>query len=365
MKIECVQTKLADALRKTERIAGKHASLPILSSVLLEAKDGILLVKSTNLELGIEISLPVKVEKEGVVAISAQSLASYVSSLRGKSITLESEDKTLLVASEKQHATFNTFDHSEFPTIPRIKGTSVHFSAEKLRAGIKSVVYSASVSSVKPELSSVYISGTDDNNLVFVATDSFRLAEKKLSEKEAHSVEPVLVPQKNVLEIERILEGVDGEVEMIFGDNQIAIVDNSFYITSRIVDGVFPDYAKIIPEGYSTKVTVLKQDLIDAFKVSTIFSGKTNQVTFDIDPEKNLMILETRSSEVGENKAELDVTAEGEPLSVNFNYRYITDSFQAIPEESVELLFNGVSRPLVVRGVGSKDFTYIVMPMNK
>lgn len=365
MNIECVQTKLADALRKTERVSGKNTTLPILSSVLLEVKGSQLLVRATNLELGVEISIPVKTEKEGVVAVLAQAVSSYVSSLRGKNVTLIAEEKTLTIISEKQKATFNTFDHTDFPTIPQVSGTSVLINAEKLREGIRSVVYSASVSSIKPELSSVYISGNDNNELVFVATDSFRLAEKKISEKSVGDIDSMLIPYKNVLEIERLLEGIDNDIEIVFGDNQIACIYGSLYITSRVVDGSFPDYKKIIPDSYTTKVIVLKSDLVDAFKVATIFSGKFNKVTLAIDPKKNSLTIETRSSEIGENKAEVDVKAEGLVLTVDFNYRYITDAFQAIESDSVELLFNGVSRPLVLRGSGSKDFTYIVMPMNK
>lgn len=365
MKIDCVQTKLSEALRKTERVSGKNTTLPVLSAVLLEVKGGQLFVRATNLELGIEVSIPVKADKEGIVAVSAQALSSYVSSLRGKNVTLESDEKTLTVISEKQKATFNTFDHSDFPTIPQVSGTSVLLQAQKLRVGIRSVVYSASVSSIKPELSSVYISGNNDNELVFVATDSFRLAEKKVREKSVEDFDPMLIPYKNVLEIERLLEGIESDVEVVFGDSQIAFLHDSLYITSRVVDGSFPDYKKIIPETWSTKVTVLKADLIDAFKIATIFSGKFNKVTFAVDPEKNTFTLETRSTEVGENKAEIDVKAEGEPLTVDFNYRYITDAFQAIESDSIELLFNDISRPLVLRGSGQKDFTYIVMPMNK
>ncbi|MEX0933152.1 MAG: DNA polymerase III subunit beta [Candidatus Paceibacterota bacterium] len=365
MKIDCVQTKLAEALRKTERVSGKNTTLPILSAVLLEVKGGQLLVRATNLELGVEISIPVKAEKEGSVAVSSQALSSYVSSLRGKNVTLVAEEKTLTVISEKQRATFNTFDHTDFPTIPQVTGTSVLINAEKLRAGIKAVVYSASISSIKPELSSVYISGNDTNELVFVATDSFRLAEKKISEKSVEDFDPLLIPYKNVLEIERLLEGIDHDVEVVFGESQIAFMYGSLYVTSRVVDGSFPDYKKIIPDSFTTKAIVLKSDLIDAFKIATIFSGKFNKVTFTVDPKEHKLILETRSTEIGENKAEVDVKAEGEPLTVDFNYRYITDAFQAILSDSVELLFNGVSRPLVLRGVGSKNFTYIVMPMNK
>lgn len=365
MKIECVQPKLADALRKADRIAGKNVALPILSSVLLIAEKGTLTIRATNLEIGIEISLPVSIEEEGKVAVSAQAFSSYVSSLKGKNVNLESKDSTLAVTSDRQKASFNTFDYSEFPTIPKVEGEEVKLKADSISAGVRSVIYSASVSSIKPELSSVYIYSNKEGELIFVATDGFRLAEKKIKEKGSISIDSVLIPYKNIVEIERLLEDVDKEVSLIFGDNQMSLTIDSVYVTSRVVDGSFPDYTKIIPEGHTTKITALKQDLVDIFKISNIFSGKFSQVTFDIQPSENNISLETRSSEVGENKAELEAKLEGEDLKVNFNYRYITDSFQAINGETVELLFNGTARPLVLRDVSDKSFTYIVMPMNR
>jgi len=365
MKIECVQTKLADALRKVERVSSKNAALPILSAILLEVKGGELLVRTTNLELGVEISVPVKAQADGVVAVPAQALSGYISSLQGKSVLLQSEGKTLIVESHKQKAVFNTLDHSDFPTIPRVSGTSALIHSKKLRSGVRSVAFSASVSSIKPELSSVFISGNNEGQLIFVATDSFRLAEKKITERSVEDFDSILVPHKNILEIERLFEGIDADIEVVFGESQIGLLCEHIYVTSRVIDGQFPDYKKILPTSHATRAVVLKSDLLDALKTATIFSGKFNKVTFVVQPQDNLFVVETRSGEVGENRTELEAKTEGDALAVHFNHRYIADVFQIIDSESVEFLFNGATQPLLMRGTSSKDFVYIVMPMNK
>src|SRR5207253_1390922 len=156
-----------------------------------------------------------------------------------------------------------------FPTIPHIDGEkTLKLSAKELIRGIKAVWYSAASSSMKPELSSVYVY-TDHDGLIFASTDSFRLAEKHIKMKGVEDFGSILIPVKNVPEIMRILEGCPGDVEISLTKNQISFSYSGVYLTSRVVDGVFPDYKQIIPKDFKTKVTVLKQDVASALKVAT------------------------------------------------------------------------------------------------
>jgi len=141
---------------------------------------------------------------------------------------------------------------------------------------------------------------------------------------------------------------------------------NDTRITSRIIDGVFPDYRQIIPKGCTTEAVILKQDLINTLKISSVFSDSFNQVHFVLDPKKKLFSTETKNNDVGENRSELDAALSGEPIEVNFNCKYISDSFQSIDADSLSLQFNGKNKPLVIRSVsGDQSFLYLVMPMNR
>jgi len=162
-----------------------------------------------------------------------------------------------------------------------------------------------------------------------------------------------------------VFEDIEGDVEISFTKNQISFNYDNIYLTSRIIEGVFPDYNQLIPKEHSTEVVVLLDDLINIFKIINIFSNKFNQVNFNIDPEKKIFEMKSKSDEVGENVNNVSAALSGEALSINFNYKYIIDSFQSIVTDSVILQFNGLSKPLVIRGVSDNQFLYLVMPMNK
>lgn len=365
MKVECVQEKLQKILSQAEKISGKHLNLPVLSCVFLEAKKGELTIRSTNLDLGFESRLPSKVEEDGVLAVPAGLLSSFVSNLHGeKSVKLKGDTNTLSVMTSRNRTVMKCLPSEDFPTIPDVpKEHCFEINAGDFVKGLKAVWYSSSISSVKPELSSVFIY-PEDGSIVFAATDSFRLAEKKVKTKTS-DFERLLIPFKNIPEIIRILEGESGSVEVRVSKNQIAFAFGGTYLTSRIIDGTFPDYRQIIPKEYKTEAVILKDDLARSLKMATIFSDNFNQVNMVLVPSEKKFELTTKNSSLGENTTLLDAALSGEVAEVNFNYRYIADCLQSIDADSVSLSFAGPSRPVVIRGVGDRSFTYLVMPMNR
>ncbi|MEO8637934.1 MAG: DNA polymerase III subunit beta [Candidatus Taylorbacteria bacterium] len=366
MKIECLKEKLASAVSKCEKISGKHPTLPVLKCILLEVKDNNLILKSTNLDLGVEITFPVKTEEEGVVAVPGSVLNNFIQNLDNyKSIKLESAEGNLKVWTENNSTVIKSLPHEDFPTIPVVSLSKVFkMNAKDIVRGLKSVWYSSGTSSMKPELSSVYIYHNDEN-VVFVATDSFRLAEKRVKVKKIPDFTQILIPFKNVIEIVRILEEVSDDVEIHLDKNQISFSWEGLYLTSRIIDGVFPDYKQIIPKENKSEVVALKQDLVNSLKLANVFSDNFNQINMKLRPGGKTFHLTTRNADVGETVNKLESAISGEDIDINFNYRYILDCFQSIEADSVSLQFNGVSKPMVIRGVGDRSFMYLVMPMNK
>jgi DNA polymerase III subunit beta len=366
MKIECLREKLNAAISKAEKITGRNMTLPVLGCILLEAKDSTLTIKSTNLDLGLEIKLPVKIEKEGIVAVPGTILSHFISNLKDeKSIKLEVVDGNLSVSTQNNATIIKSLPYDDFPTIPNVSAErSFTIDSRDFIRGLKAVWYSAAVSSIKPELSSVYIY-SDDESIVFVATDSFRLAEKKVKTKKVRDIGSILIPFKNVVEIIKILEESGEEIEVNLSKNQIAFSYNGLYLVSRIIDGAFPDYKQIIPKESKTDVVALKQDLLSSLKISNIFSDKFNQINIKIDPANKHFELTTRNNDVGENVNKLQGAISGEAIDMHFNQKYIVDCFQSIDADSISLSFNGLSKPLIMRGVGDRSFMYLVMPMNK
>lgn len=230
--------------------------------------------------------------------------------------------------------------------------------------GIKSVSYSASMSDMKPEISSVYFYG-ESNSITFVSTDSFRLAEKKFDVPGISEHFSTIIPYKNANEIARIFDGSDDVLEVGFNKNQIYISSEDIYITSRLVGGIFPDYKQIIPTSRKTEIIALKKDLLEAIRLSNIFSDKFNQIDMKVIPEDKMFEIMSKNQDKGENTAKLEAVIDGEDVSISLNAKYLFDCLSFIGQDSVTIQFNGSNKPIVIRGVGDNSFTYLVMPMNK
>lgn len=365
MKLECRIEDLKNSISKTEKIVGKNLTLPVLSSILLSTSKNTLKLRATNLNIGIETDVPVKVEREGTVAISGAVLNGvFLNFPQNETAYLEETDGNLLITTKKNKIKLKAQPHEDFPTIPKVAGVEFEIEARKLIEGIKAVYFSALMSDIKPEISSVYIY-TKEDDLIFVSTDSFRLAEKKIKTKGLPEIPGILIPFKNVSEILRIFGEFNGILKVCFNKNAISFSSDHTYLTSRVIDGIFPDYHQIVPKETTTNVVVLKEDLLNALKLSNIFSDKFNQVTLKVSPKEKIFELSSINNDVGENKTNLDATIEGEKIELGFNYKYFLDCFQSINTDSVSIKFSGATRPLVIGAISDPSFTYLIMPMNR
>lgn len=365
MKLECSLEKIKNAILQAEKITGKNLTLPILSSILIIATGKSVKVRSTNLSLGIEIEIPAKIEKEGVAAIKGDIAGGSFSGMIGDTVTLEHTGESLVVKTKSSRVLIKTLPHEDFPTIPIVSGEKIVLPLQKFISGVKSVCYAASVSDIKPEISSVYMYQDGNDEIVFVSTDSFRLAEKKIKVKGIPEFPGIIIPYKNIIEIIRVLGDTDSEVSITLSKNQISLSTGMTYITSRIIDGVFPDYKQIVPKESTTTVVALKQDLVSALKLSNIFSDKFNQITCVVKPGEKLFEVYAKNTDVGENTASIAASLTGQPIEINCNYRYVMDCFQSIGADSVSFDFAGANRPLMIRGISDTSFLYLVMPMNR
>lgn len=365
MKLECKTEEIKNKISQTERITGKNLTLPVLNSILLVASGKYLKLRSTNLSLGIEVEIPAKIEKEGIVAISGSVLNAIFSNVfQNENVHLESSDGNLLVQTKKSKIKLKGQPYDDFPTIPRVTGINFEIESKKLIDGIKSVYYSSSFSDIKPEISSVFIY-THEDNLIFVSTDSFRLAEKKIKVKNLPEVPGILIPYKNIAEILRVFGEINSNIKVCFNKNQISFSSDNVYLTSRVIDGVFPDYRQIIPKTTATSAVVLKQDLLNALKISNVFSDKFNQLNLKISPKEKIFELSSANNDIGENKTYLDTAVTGESIELGFNYKYFLDCFQSITTDSMSIKLSGVGSPIIVSPVGDNSFIYLIMPMNR
>ncbi|NBD74012.1 DNA polymerase III subunit beta [Patescibacteria group bacterium] len=366
MQVALAKEALHDKIHLLEKVSGRQVTLPVLRGIHLATHQGGVTLTATNLDVGISAEVPGKVAAEGEVVVPASLFASVVGSLpRGGTVSLSLEEGQLLVAGGSSQVRLATLPAEEFPSLPQVEeGVSTTLPAVTLVSALRSVWHCASTSTIKPELASVYLFA-EAGSLVSVATDSFRLAEKRLRLPSGSSIEPLLLPIRNTPDVVRVFESAEGDVALEYNQNQLAFRVGDVYCTSRLTDGSFPDYQQIIPREFLVSVVALREELAAAVRKAALFAGSFNQVTLSIDPDEGVLVLRAESSEVGAVEDRVACAIEGEALTISFNQKYLADSVSALETDSVTLSAAGPGRPLVVRGVGDESFLGLVMPMNR
>jgi DNA polymerase-3 subunit beta len=263
-------------------------------------------------------------------------------------------------------AQIKAIPHDEFPALSgKEGGKGLKVSREQILQALQSVAYAASTSMIRPELGSVYVK-VEDGKLMAVATDSFRLAEKVVSDASGNTASEVLIPLKHTQELMHILERVTSDiVELFIDDSQLVLVAEGLRFTSRIIDGNFPNYKEIMPKNFTTEATLLKGDFTETLRKARVFAGADQHVGFHLYPKKKVFDVTAQSAAIGEMSDSLEAAVSGDDIDVNFHIGYVADCLQSIPSDSITLGFSGAGKPLVVKGVSDASFTYLVMPLNR
>jgi DNA polymerase III subunit beta len=365
MQFTTPKEKILNAVLIAEKIVGKKESLPVLSCILLDASKD-LSIRATNLEAGVDIRVPGEVGEKGVMAVPAGILSQTLRSVSGDKVVLKADGPNLLIESRGSKTLIKAVPHDEFPAFSTSgKGKGLQISRERLLQALQSVSYAASTSMIRPELGSVYIK-VEDAKLMAVATDSFRLAEKTVSEASGGGSTDVLVPLKHVQELIHTLEKITAEnVEISIDEAQLTLLADGLQFTSRIIDGTFPNYKEIMPKSYSTEATLLKSDFTETLRKARVFAGADQHVGFHIYPKKKVFDVTAQSAAIGEMSDTLEGAVSGDDIDVNFHIGYVADCLQSIPSDSIQLGFSGAGKPLVIKGVSDTSFTYLVMPLNR
>lgn len=354
-------------LKKLEivsKVSTKHLTLPVLQCVLLKVEGSSLQMTATNLELGIEASIEASVTEGGSIAVPATVLLQTISLVSGKEIHLKERDNGLVVEAGNSEALIKSVPFEDFPSIPKVDGGGQKLNNKLFSLGIKSVAFAASQTSIKPELGSVYVFQKKEHSLTFVATDSFRLMEKTVPQKGVVFDSSVLIPQKNAIEIARVLDALSSDPVCRFNDNQFSLqFEEGVYLTSRLITGSFPDYEQIMPKEFSTSVVLLREDLSWSFRKTSIFLNKFSQV--GLATESNSLKISAVGGESGTTIESVRAEVDGDGVALNFNQRYLSEGLPHFVDDSIAMQFSGVGRPLVIKGVSDSTVRYLVMPMNK
>lgn len=371
MKGLVLQENLKKSLSLIERVAGKNTQLPILENVLIKADKNNLQCICTDLEVAIEVFCPAKIETPGIICVPIRPLIGFISNIPNEKITIEIKNNFLYISTKTHFASIKTFSPQDFPIIPKIKKeNSFEVEEENFVYTLQSVVGISSISDLKPEITGVFISA-EKEKITCVATDSFRLAEKVITNlNQIKEKKSFILPLKTIQELIYILQGRKGVIEIFLEPNQIFIEEikseeknPKFTIISRIIEGEFPQYEQIIPQKYKTQIQFTKNDFISAIKAASLFSSKIHEVTLLFQPNKKIYTISAENTELGKQTTTLEGQGSGEEAEIVFNWKFLLDGLQRI--ESSEIFFgsNGQSGPSVIKPVGDKNYLYVLMPI--
>lgn len=369
MRFTCNKDELEKSLSILIRVTNPSATLESLRGVrILVDPDGVITLSATNLEIGIRTTVIGSDTEDGSVVINPRILLDTIKYSSSNLITCVTKGGVFVVTQSSGTTNIKTLNQVDFPIIPTPGDElPVTVQTKTIIQGTRAVLYAVSKSIIKPELASVYI-WQDGQELVFVATDSFRLAEKRVHQSlHTDNDTSLLVPYKNIQELVGILELLDdtSEAQVAIERDQLAIRVGSVSMVIRTLDSAFPDYRKIVPKEPVGSIKLIKKDVVQLLRKTAVFSDKFNKIVLSMNSATNSLLMSTSSQEVGEMQDTLTGEAEGQNIEISVNYQYVADCLQSIESDSVMFNFFGISKPIIIHGVGDKSFMYLVMPMNR
>jgi len=361
MKLQVTQENLNKALGTVARVANARGTLPVLANVLIKTVNNRLSIAATNLDIAITQYIGAKVTDEGSITVPARLMQDFVSSLPSGVIDLQLDEYKLHIATEQYQSVINGVSSEEFPVMPAIEGGKRwSIDAQTLKKSLQQVAMAASSDEARPVLTGVLLH-VIDGKLYMAATDSYRLAEKCLGDN-SETIE-LLVPVSAMQDLLRIVSDLEGMVEVMSDDQQVLFRAGDVELVTRLIEGRYPDYRKLIPEKFETTAILKRTDLLNVTKVSSLFARESaGSITINVDEASQSISIRSVASQLGENTAKADAKVTGTG-AITLNSRYLLDALHALAGDEVVFAFNGKLEPIVVRDPKAGDYTHIVMPL--
>jgi DNA polymerase-3 subunit beta len=365
MDIKVSQENLNKALGIVSRVAaGSRTTLPILNNVLIRAVDGKISFTTTNLEISVVSYVIGEVVNSGVITVPVKLLAEFVSNLpKGGDVNIKVTDGKILITAGKYRSNINAMVADEFPELPEIDETHavvLRSSVDDFKKVVGDVVIASSNDNTRPVLTGVYCY-TLDKNLYFVATDGYRLAEQ-LFIRGVESDMKVIIPTSSLQEVVRSL-GVDSdEIEILIDETQVKFRFSETEVTSKLIDGSFPDYKQLIPKKSDIAVLVPKDEFTRAVKLAALFAREVGGSIACETKTDGVFQISALANELGENTSEIKVN-DVKDGKVVLNSRFLLDVLNVLGAGDVSFEFSGKLSPVIIRNKEDKDCLHLIMPL--
>lgn len=365
MIITCNTTSLNKAIQTVQRAIISKPSTPIFSGIHLLTNNGKLEIQAMDLNLAISCTIDAEIIEDGEIVVSAKHFSELVRKLPGENITVtkNKENKTIKVVSGKSEFQLLLMNEDDYPKFPQFDANqSITIADEKIKELIKKTIFACSTDEARPLFTGILVE-IQDNTVTFVGTNTHRLAIKSMELPAADNMS-MIIPAKVLSEISRNLNSeIPQEVTISLLYNQIMITIDNVIIVSRLIEGKFPDYRKVIPSKFAVQTSLKAKELAGAVERVALFSNEGDYSIIKISVDSSEITITSSSPEVGTGREVIGCETEGEKLNVAFNSKYILDILKNMESEEVILKMNTSLSPVCIKSADEPDYTYIVTPV--
>jgi DNA polymerase-3 subunit beta len=361
VKFRCERDVLAEALGSAGRAAtNRTGTLPVLSGVRMEVVDDRLTVTGTDLELTIRLGIDVGGERDGAVVLPARLVGDIVKALPAGAVSVTATDDEVSISAGRSQFSVRPLALDDYPSQSEPAAEPVQLPAAVLADALRQVVRAASTDDARAVLTGVLLA-SDDDGLRLVATDSYRLAVRDLPDAEVLVAgQKVLIPARALTELQRLMDGAD-ELTVRLGDREATFESGGTRLSTRLIEGEFPNYRNLLPSSYPNLLTVSKPAMLEAIRRVKILAQDSTPVRLALGgPTVQLTAI---TQDVGNAVEEIDASYEGTEMVVAFNPDYLAAGIDAIDSDDVTLATMDPMKPAVLRGVGRDDYLYLLMPV--
>lgn len=363
MKFNISQTDFQEALTTTMKGIATRSTLPILSCIYIKAEQDHLILQSTDLDLSIRYKLNALVEEPGVVVVSGKLLFEIIKSLPDAAVYVEKNENTLQIICETSSFSLKTLNSQDFPEFPMVEvDQKINLPFTLFSSMIKKVSRVVSRDESRPILTGILIT-IEEENIKMVATDSYRLAiTESTIETPTQENFNVVISGAFLSDIASLTKTKD-EISLAFSENQIVITYQNIEFVNRKIEGSYPNYKQLLPDGYQTRAKIDTNTLSAAVKRTSLIGGTVSPVKFQIDSESHSFQISTTVQDVGAAQESLKCEVQGENLEIAFNFSYVIDGLNAFSTDKVFFEAQDSTKPGILKASDDDNFLYLIMPV--
>ncbi|MHB9037114.1 MAG: DNA polymerase III subunit beta [Armatimonadota bacterium] len=363
MKVICARKDIFEGVQTAGRAVSPRTSLPILGHLLITAEEDKIRISATDLEIGMECVVDARVEEPGQMTVPSKTLTEILAALPDTDVSLSvDESNTVSLKCGTSDYSILGLPAEEFPMLPEVREeVSIIVEHDALRDAIKRTSFAISQDESRAILTGILLQVNEDGAKL-VSTDGHRLCLQECSVVEAHGTVNAIIPGRAMNELTRVVPEGQGTVEVKIAASQVMFQVGETSLISRLIEGQFPNYEKVVPQEHDKKLTIPTDQLLQSVKRAEIVARENSHRTI-ISVEDGTLTVTAESGNIGRAHEEVEVIKEGDDTKMAFNARYLMDVLNVIDTEAIDVELSGESAPAVIRPQGQLDYTYVLMPM--